>query len=251
MDFILLVCSLQVKILIERSVPESEVTRLYLVPEDSALARRRKKLGGQRGTNYTEGWIEFATRRQARRCEAMLHMRRIGGKKRSHYRDDTWTLKYLKHFTWSHLTEKKAYERRVREHKLRLEMVAAKKQNEEFRGLVDQHKSHQAMAERRKLAAKGDNPGGGGSVHKQKNWSGDLKGLSGGGGGGGGKSSSEFDKIKRRFHQHKPLTLDGTSAPASSGGSSSTLGGGVGLSSSLLGATLGRSGPPQKKRRHA
>jgi hypothetical protein len=27
------------------------------VPEDSALARRRKKLGGQRGTNYTEGYF--------------------------------------------------------------------------------------------------------------------------------------------------------------------------------------------------
>jgi hypothetical protein len=33
-----------------------EVTRLYLVPEDAAVARRRKKLGGQRSTNYTEGY---------------------------------------------------------------------------------------------------------------------------------------------------------------------------------------------------
>jgi ESF2/ABP1 family protein len=47
----------------------------------------------------------------------------IGGKKRSFYHDDMWNLKYLKGFKWDHLTEKFAYERRVREAKLRAAMI--------------------------------------------------------------------------------------------------------------------------------
>lgn len=47
----------------------------------------------------------------------------IGGKKRNFYHDDMWNLKYLKGFRWDHLTEKFAYERRVREAKLRAGMI--------------------------------------------------------------------------------------------------------------------------------
>lgn len=51
----------------------------------------------------------------------------IGGKKRNYYHDDIWNIKYLKKFKWDHLTEKVAYERRVREQKLRLETMQAKR----------------------------------------------------------------------------------------------------------------------------
>lgn len=51
----------------------------------------------------------------------------IGGRKRSYYHDDMWNLKYLRKFKWDHLTEKVAYERRVRSQKLRLETMQAKR----------------------------------------------------------------------------------------------------------------------------
>lgn len=51
----------------------------------------------------------------------------IGGKKRNYYHDDIWNLKYLRKFKWDHLTEKVAYERRVRAQKLRLETMQAKR----------------------------------------------------------------------------------------------------------------------------
>lgn len=54
---------------------------------------------------------------------ASLHNTLIGGKKRSFYHDDMWNLRYLKGFKWDHLTEKFAYERRVREAKLRAAMI--------------------------------------------------------------------------------------------------------------------------------
>lgn len=51
----------------------------------------------------------------------------IGGRKRNYYHDDMWNLKYLRKFKWDHLTEKVAYERRVRSQKLRLETMQAKR----------------------------------------------------------------------------------------------------------------------------
>ena len=216
-----------------------EVTRLYLVPEDAAVARRRKKLGGQRTTNYTEGWIEFADKRDAKGVARGLHLQKIGGKKRSYYSEDVWTLKYLKHFTWSHLTEKKAYERRVRDHKLRLEMVAAKKQNEEFRVLVDQAKMikgiegrKQAKAAAAASAAAGDGGGGSGGQGEGEGEgdarykAGSAKAFRRSGGVGGG--DVDLAKVKRRFHQHKPLTVEGT--------------GGAGLGVEALRGALGQGG---------
>ena len=213
-----------------------EVTRLYLAPEDAATARRRKKLGGQRATNYTEGWIEFADKKVAKAVARSLHLQKIGGKKRSYYSEDTWNLKYLRHFTWSHLTEKKAYERRVKEHKLRLEMATVKKQNDDFRDLVDQTKKHRSIGERkakkqRELAAGGEDGGGtdgGGDDHweaakKKRRFGKKGAALSGMGLASDGLESS-MERAARRFHQHEPL---GQSA------------GGGGIDSDVLRGALG------------
>jgi len=98
---------------------------------------------------YAARWVEYADKKVAKGVAKTLHMQKIGGKKRSYYADDVWTLKYLKHFTWSHLTEKKAYERRVRDHQLKLEMVQSKRQNEEYRQLVEHAAADKAVAARK------------------------------------------------------------------------------------------------------
>ena len=50
---------------------------------------------------------------------------------------DLWNLKYLHKFKWSHLTEKVAYERRVREQKLRVEMMQARRENAAYVQMVE------------------------------------------------------------------------------------------------------------------
>lgn len=60
------------------------------------MSKRRKRLGGQRSINYTEGWIEFADKKVAKGVAASLHMTKIGGKKRSYYSEDQWSLKYAR-----------------------------------------------------------------------------------------------------------------------------------------------------------
>ena len=62
---------------------------------------------------------------------------------------DLWALKYLNKFQWSHLTEKVAYERRVREQKLRVEMMQARRENASYVELVEAGKKLDRIEERR------------------------------------------------------------------------------------------------------
>merc|ERR1719232_550995 len=104
-----------------------EVTRIYLVEERKKGKRKR----------YTEGWAEFEKRSIAKHVAKSLNNTPISNYKRSHHYGELWNLKFLKNFHWSHLTEKVAYERRVREQKLRLEFIQARKENSKYAALVE------------------------------------------------------------------------------------------------------------------
>eukprot|EP01102_Stenamoeba_stenopodia_P018389 TRINITY_DN6734_c0_g1_i1.p1 TRINITY_DN6734_c0_g1~~TRINITY_DN6734_c0_g1_i1.p1 ORF type:complete len:248 (-),score=60.70 TRINITY_DN6734_c0_g1_i1:40-699(-) len=82
------------------------IHRVYLAPEDPNIALKRKKAGGNRKKNFTEGWVEFADKRIAKRVAYSLNNTNIGGSKRNYYYDDLWNIKYLKDFKWHNLTEK-------------------------------------------------------------------------------------------------------------------------------------------------
>ena len=72
---------------------------------DPLLRKQRKQKGGNTGKNFTEGWVEFEDKAVARSTAAMLNGNPIGGKRRSAYHYDLWSLKYLPKFKWDHLTE--------------------------------------------------------------------------------------------------------------------------------------------------
>ena len=90
-----------------------EVGRIYLNPEDSKIAAKRRKYKKNKRVNYIEGWIEFADKKVARKIALLLNNTNMGGKKRSYYYDDIWNIKYLPKFKWNHLTEQLAYELKV------------------------------------------------------------------------------------------------------------------------------------------
>jgi len=77
----------------------------------------------------------------------------VGGKKRSYYHDDIWNIKYLKGFKWHHLTEQNAYERQVREAKIRQEMTLAKRESRFLLEKLSQSKAISSMDKRRKRKA--------------------------------------------------------------------------------------------------
>ena len=134
-----------------------EITRIYLVEEDKTHRKKRRKAGGSSGKRYTEGWIEFASKKIAKLVGSSLNMTPISHQKGNMHHDDVWSVKYLKGFKWSHLTEKVAYERRVREQKLRVEMMEVKRENAAFVSQLEQGKKMDYIEER--LRKKGNSGG--------------------------------------------------------------------------------------------
>lgn len=72
---------------------------------DPAMRRQRKREGRNSGKNFTEGWVEFESKADAKRAAELLNGQPMGGKKRSAFHWDLWNLKYLPRFKWEHLTE--------------------------------------------------------------------------------------------------------------------------------------------------
>jgi ESF2/ABP1 family protein len=112
--------------------PFGTINRLFLVPEDPKVRSKRVRNHGNKKTCYTEGWVEFTRKLDAKRLCELLNGRSIGGKKGSYYRDDVWSLIYLKGFKWHHLTEQIAQENAERTARLRAEISRTTKENQEF-----------------------------------------------------------------------------------------------------------------------
>ena len=126
------------------------ITRVYLVEEDRTIRKKRRKAGGSGGKRYTEGWIEFEKKKVARLVGETLNMTRVTNHKGNIHYDDMWSVKYLRGFKWSHLTEKVAYERRVREQKLRVEMMEVRRENASYVAQVEAGKRLDYIDERRR-----------------------------------------------------------------------------------------------------
>lgn len=137
------------------------ITRVYLVEEDKTVRKKRRKAGGSGGKRYTEGWVEFESKKRAKEAGDALNMSRITNHKGSVHYDDFWNIKFLKGFKWSHLTEKVAYERRVREQKLRVEMMEVRRENASYIAQVEAGKKLDHIEERQRRRQ--DKQGGSGN----------------------------------------------------------------------------------------
>lgn len=61
-------------------------------------------------------------------------------KKNSFYSEDTWNIRYLPKFKWENLTEKFAYDAKMRKQKMQKQMQLAKKEQDYFQKQADQSK---------------------------------------------------------------------------------------------------------------
>jgi ESF2/ABP1 family protein len=80
--------------------PYGTINRIFLSPEDPTAHSRRVKNGGNKKRSFTDGWVEFVKKKDAKAAVDLLRGQVIGGKKGSFYRDDLWSLSYLKGFKW-------------------------------------------------------------------------------------------------------------------------------------------------------
>ena len=174
-----------------------DVTRIYLQEEDASQRQQRKNGGGNGSKQFKEGWIEFSDKKMAKSVAESLNNTSMGGAKSHSYHDDIWNLKYLKNFKWDYLTEKFAYERRVRETKLRASMMQAKRANAEFVELVEKGKQEKFIAERKRKRSENDGDGSTKTTSHSIDSSGNNHG-----------SGTSFPKIKRSFLQQQPISRD-------------------------------------------
>lgn len=113
------------------------------------MRKKRKKRGGNSGKNFTEGWVEFADKAEAKRVAAALNGEPMGGKRRSAHFYDLWCMKYLPKFKWDHLTEEINYQKAIRDQKMEAELSAAKRERDFYLSRVDKAKAVTAIAERK------------------------------------------------------------------------------------------------------
>ncbi|KAK0736234.1 hypothetical protein B0T21DRAFT_289193 [Apiosordaria backusii] len=137
--------------------PYGQINRIFLAPEDPAAHARRVHAGGNKKRSYSEGWVEFVKKKDAKKVVDLLNAQTIGGKKSSWYRDDVWAMKYLNGFKWHHLTEQIAAENAERASRMRAEISKSTKENKEFVRNVERAKvlhgmEAKAVAKRKKAA---------------------------------------------------------------------------------------------------
>ncbi|KAK4249220.1 hypothetical protein C7999DRAFT_39636 [Corynascus novoguineensis] len=151
--------------------PYGKINRIFLTPEDRAEHARRVRNGGNKKRCFTEGWVEFVKKKDAKKACDLLNAQTIGGKKSSWYHDDVWALKYLKGFKWHHLTEQISAENAERASRMRAEIAKTTRENKEFVRNVEKAKvlngiQSKAAAKRKKTEDEGEESGGEGVAGK-------------------------------------------------------------------------------------
>ncbi|BCR96866.1 RNA-binding ATPase activator ESF2 [Aspergillus luchuensis] len=106
------------------------ITRVFLSPEVRPASAPRRRSNKRK--TYSDGWVEFASKKTAKICAETLNATIIGGKKGGWYHDDVWNMKYLKGFRWADLMEQVQRERSEREARKRVEDSRARKEDKVF-----------------------------------------------------------------------------------------------------------------------
>uniref|UniRef100_A0A1A9VBY9 Activator of basal transcription 1 n=1 Tax=Glossina austeni TaxID=7395 RepID=A0A1A9VBY9_GLOAU len=115
-----------------------KIGRVYLQPEKLPKSSDKKtKKRKPFARHFTEGWIEFESKRVAKQIVPLLNNKQISTRKRSQFYDCLWSLKYLPRFKWYHLTERMNYEQAVYKQRLMNEVSQARKETTFFQNNLD------------------------------------------------------------------------------------------------------------------
>ncbi|GIY30149.1 activator of basal transcription 1 [Caerostris darwini] len=98
-----------------------QVRRVFLKPEKPLKKGKPSKF-------FSEGWIEFTSRKVAKRIAEFLNNTQVGGKRHSPYYDALWNLRYLPKFQWSQLHERLNYQKAEAEQRMRAEIAQSKRE---------------------------------------------------------------------------------------------------------------------------
>ncbi|ELR09817.1 RNA-binding ATPase activator esf2 [Pseudogymnoascus destructans] len=125
--------------------PFGDINRIFMTPEDPTSHTRRVRNGGNKKRSFTDGWVEFVSKSDAKKACELLNTQIIGGKKGTYYHDDVWNLLYLRGFKWNNLTQQIAAENAERASRMRAEISKTTKENKEFVQNVERAKMLEGM----------------------------------------------------------------------------------------------------------
>ncbi|XP_004529608.1 pre-rRNA-processing protein esf2 [Ceratitis capitata] len=114
-----------------------KIGRVYLQPEKLPGNNDKKKKRKRLARHFTEGWVEFESKRAAKQIAALLNNKQISTRKKSQFYDYLWSMKYLPRFKWVHLTERMNYEQAVHKQRLQTEVSHARKETTFFQNNLD------------------------------------------------------------------------------------------------------------------
>lgn len=108
---------------------------LHLTPHPFLPAGNEKPKKKKRKLKYrtfSEGWVEFLSKKAAKAIAAELNGKPITTRKKSKFCDILWNIKYLPRFKWLHLSERLTYEKMVFRQRMRNEVSQARKEADYF-----------------------------------------------------------------------------------------------------------------------
>jgi ESF2/ABP1 family protein len=103
-----------------------------------------------KSVHFTEGWVEFDSKRVAKNVAEFLNNTPISTKKGSKFYDVLWNIKYLSRFKWTHLSERLTYEKAVQRQKMQVEVAQARKEASFFQNNLDKSEKDKKMAKKLK-----------------------------------------------------------------------------------------------------
>lgn len=106
------------------------ITKVFLSPAVRPPGAPRRRSNKRK--TYSDGWVEFASKKTAKICAETLNATIVGGRKGGWYHDDVWNMKYLKGFKWADLMEQVQREKSERDAKRRIEDARARKEEKVF-----------------------------------------------------------------------------------------------------------------------
>ncbi|KAF7993987.1 hypothetical protein HCN44_011256 [Aphidius gifuensis] len=112
--------------------------------------KKKKKVASK---HFTEGWVEFESKKIAKHVAATLNNTQISSRKKSKFYDVMWNIKYLPRFKWLHLTERLSYERAVRKQRISAEIAQVKREVNFFAQNIDSSKKILAKQQQKGIDA--------------------------------------------------------------------------------------------------
>ena len=123
--------------------------QLLSLTDDKNPKKKKRRMQRQ----FTEGWVEFESKRDAKQIAVQLNNSPIATRKSSKFYDILWSLKYLPRFKWVHLSERLTYEKAAQKQRMQAEVSQARKEATFFQENLDKSERNKKRLKKEKILA--------------------------------------------------------------------------------------------------